>query len=303
MPPRAIWSGSISFGLVNVPVRMYSAISETDLRFHLIHEPDGGRIGYQKICKEEGEPVPDEEIVKGFEFEEDEFVVLTDEDFDAAKTEGVKTIEISDFVPYEEIDPIFFEKTYYLGPQSGSEKVYSLLREAMERTELAGIAKFVMRDRQHLGCLRMREGTLTLEKMFFHDEVRPIDEIAPRKAKVAKSELEMATSLIAQFSGSFEPEKYEDTYREALCDVIRAKRKGETITAPEPETEAEPADLMAALQASVEAAKKRSRAGASRANGRPARRSTAKKVPTKRPKKSPAKKSTATKTASKRSRR
>src|ERR687895_1443366 len=276
MPPRAIWSGSISFGLVNVPVRMYSAISESDLRFNLIHEPDGGRIGYQKICKTEGEPVPDDEIVKGFEFEEDEFVVLTEEDFDAAKAEGVKSIEISDFVPYDEIDPIFFEKTYYLGPQSGGEKVYALLREAMEKTGLAGIAKFVMRDRQHLGCLRVREGTLTLEKMFFHDEVRPIDEIAPREAKVAKSELEMATSLIEQFSGSFEPEKYDDTYREALCEVIRAKRKGKTITAPEPESEEEPTDLMAALRASVEAAKKRSSSSSrKRTNGRPARRSAA----------------------------
>src|SRR5918992_5489310 len=276
MPPRAIWSGSISFGLVNVPVRMYSAISETDLRFHLIHEPDGGRIGYQKICKEEGEPVPDDEIVRGFEFEEDEFVVLTDEDFDAAKAEGVKSIEISDFVPYDEIDPIFFEKTYYLGPQSGGEKVYALLREAMEKTGLAGIAKFVMRDRQHLGCLRVREGTLTLEKMFFHDEVRPIDEIAPSETRVSKGELEMATSLIEQFTSKFEPEKYEDTYREALCNVIRAKRKGETVTAPEPETEEEPADLMAALRASVEAAKKRSSSSSrKRANGRPARRSTA----------------------------
>jgi DNA end-binding protein Ku len=303
MPPRAIWSGSVSFGLVNVPVRMYSAISETDLRFHLIHEPDGGRIGYQKICKEEGEPVPEDEIVKGFEFKEDEFVVLTDEDFDAAKAEGVKSIEISDFVPYDEIDPIFFEKTYYLGPQSGGEKVYALLREAMEKTGLAGIAKFVMRDRQHLGCLRVREGTLTLEKMFFHDEVRPIDEIAPRNAKVSKSELDMATSLIEQFTGTFEPEKYEDTYRAALCDVIRAKRKGKTITAPEPEAEEEPTDLMEALRASVEAAKKRSGSRSSRTNGRPARKSTSGKTARKKPaaKKSPAKKSSGTrKKASKR---
>jgi DNA end-binding protein Ku len=269
--PRSLWTGSISFGLVNVPVRLYSAIAETDLRFHLIHEPDGGRIGYQKVCKTEGEPVPDEEIVKGFEFEEDEFVVLTDEDFDAAKTEGVKTIEISDFVPYEEIDPIFFEKTYFLGPQPGSEKVYALLREAMEQTGLAGVGKFVMRDRQHLGCLRVREGALTLEQMFFHDEVRPVDEIAPRQVKVPKAELELATDLIERFSGSFEPERYEDTYREALCDVIRAKRKGKTVTAPEPEAEEEPADLMAALRASVEAAKS-SRSRSARAKRPSARR-------------------------------
>jgi DNA end-binding protein Ku len=253
--PRAIWSGAISFGLVNVPVRMYSAIDESDLRFHLVHEPDGGRIGYQKICKAEGEPVPDEEIVKAFEVREDEFVVLTDEDFAAARTEGVKTIEISDFVPYEEIDPIYFERTYFLGPQQGSEKVYALLREAMESTELAALGKYVMRDRQHLGCLRVREGVITLEKMFFHDEIRPVDEIAPKATKVAKPELEMATALIDQFTGTFEPEKYEDTYREALVKIIKAKQKGETIEAAELEAEEEPADLLDALRASVEAAK------------------------------------------------
>ena len=184
--PRAIWTGTISFGLVNVPVRMYSAIDENDLHFHLIHEPDGGRIGYQKICKAEDKPVPDDEIVKAFEIEKDELVVLTDEDFAAAKVEGVKTIEISDFVPYEEIDPIYFERTYYLGPQEGGEKVYALLREAMEKTGLAAIGKYVMRDRQHLGCLRVREGVITLEKMFFHDEIRPVEEIAPQEGQGAR---------------------------------------------------------------------------------------------------------------------
>ena len=268
--PRAIWTGTISFGLVNVPVRMYSAISETDLRFHMIHEPDGGRIGYQKVCKAENEPVPDDEIVKAYEFDKDELVVLADEDFEAVKAEGVKTIEISDFVPYEEIDPIYFEKTYFLGPQEGSEKVYGLLREAMEQSELAAIGKYVMRDRQHLGCLRVREGTITLEKMFFHDEIRPVEDVAPRKSKVPKAELEMATTLIEQFKGDFEPEKYEDTYREALMDVIRAKRKGKTITAAPVEEEEEPADLLAALKASVEAAKKSK--GSVRAKRPPARK-------------------------------
>ncbi len=253
--PRAIWSGSISFGLVNVPVRMYSAIDENDLRFHLIHAPDGGRVGYQKICKREGEPIPDDEIVKAFEFEKDEFVVLEDEDFAAARTEGVKTIEISDFVAYEEIDPIFFERTYYLGPDKGGEKVYALLRDAMAESGLAAVAKYVMRDRQSLGCLRVRDGVIHLEKMFFHDEIRPHDEIDPGKVKVAKNELELARSLIEQFTGEWEPEKYSDTYRDALCEVIKAKRKGETISAPEPEAEEEPTDLLAALRASVETAK------------------------------------------------
>ena len=273
--PRAIWSGSISFGLVNVPVRMFSAIDENDLRFHLIHEPDSSRIGYQKICKNEEKPVPDDEIVKAFEFEKDEYVVLDDEDFEAARTEGVKTIEIADFVPYEEIDPIYFERTYYLGPQNGGEKVYVLLRNAMEKSGLAAIAKYVMRDRQNLGCLRVREGTLTLEKMFFHDEIRPVEEIAPKGIRIAKGELEMATALIDQFTGTFRPERYEDTYREALCKVIRAKRKGETITAPEPETDEEPADLLAALKASVEAAKRTK--GSGRAKRAPARKPASRK--------------------------
>ena len=273
--PRAIWSGSISFGLVSVPVRMFSAIDENDLRFHLIHEPDSSRIGYQKICKNEEKPVPDDEIVKAFEFEKDEYVVLDDVDFEAARSEGVKTIEISDFVPYEEIDPIYFERTYYLGPQDGGEKVYVLLRNAMEKSGLAAIAKYVMRDRQNLGCLRVREGTLTLEKMFFHDEIRPVEEIAPKGIRIAKGELEMATALIDQFTGTFRPERYEDTYRAALCKVIRAKRKGETITAPEPEKDEEPTDLLAALKASVEAAKRTK--GSSRAKRAPARKPASRK--------------------------
>ena len=272
--PRAIWSGTISFGLVNVPVRMYSAIDEKDVHFHLIHEPDGGRIGYQKFCKAEEKLVPDDEIVKAFEVKKDELVVLTDDDFEAVKTEGVKTIEISDFVPYEEIDPIYFDRTYFLGPQDGGEKVYALLREAMEQTGLAAIGKYVMRDRQHLGCLRVREGVIALEKMFFHDEIRPADDLAPGKRKVAKAELQMATALVEQFTGKFEPAKYEDTYRKALLAVIKAKQKGKTIAAVPVEEDEEPTDLLAALKASVEAAKKSK--GSVRAKRPPARRKTAK---------------------------
>jgi len=267
--PRAIWTGTISFGLVNVPVRMYSAIEEADVHFHLVHEPDGGRIGYEKVCKAENEPVPDDEIVKAYEVKKDELVVLTDEDFAAVKVEGVKTIEISAFVPYEEIDPIYFERTYYLGPQEGSEKVYSLLRQAMEKTGLAAVGKYVLRDKQHLGCLRIREGVITLEKLFFHDEIRPVKEIAPRKAKVPEAELKLATSLIAQFKTSFQPERYDDTYRDALMKVIKAKQKGETITAVPAAEDEEPADLLAALKASVDAAKKGKRSVRSR---RPAAR-------------------------------
>ena len=144
--PRSIWSGSISFGLVNVPVRLYSAVQEHKLRFHFVHEKDSSPIGYQKVCKKEDKPVPDDEIVKAFEFTKGEYVFMDDEDFAAAKVEGYKTIDIVDFVPYEDIDPIYFAHTYYVGPDRGAEKVYSLLVKAMERSELTGIAKFVMRD-------------------------------------------------------------------------------------------------------------------------------------------------------------
>jgi DNA end-binding protein Ku len=167
--------------------------------------------------------------------------------------EGYKTIEITDFVPYEQIDPIYFAHTYYAGPQEGAEKVYSLLVKAMEDSELAAIAKFVMRDRQYLGALRVRDGTITLEQLYFADEVRSAKEIRPKLARVEKRELEMAQQLIDNFSGDWKPEQYKDSYRDALCEVIEAKRKGEEIhIAAQPEEE-EPTDLMAALRASLEA--------------------------------------------------
>jgi DNA end-binding protein Ku len=251
--PRAIWSGAISFGLVNVPVQMFSAIAEHKLHFRLVHEKDESPIGYQKICKLEDKPVADDEVVKAFELEPGEFVLMEDEDFEAARVEGYKTIEITDFVPYEQIDPIYFARTYYLAPGEGGEKVYGLLVRAMEDTKLAGIAKYVMRDRQYLGALRVREGAITLEQMYFADEIRPLDELEPAKASVSKEELAMAEQLIENFAGDFEPEKYKDTYRDALCEIIRAKRAGKEVHhAPDTE-EAAPPDLLEALRASIEA--------------------------------------------------
>jgi DNA end-binding protein Ku len=169
--------------------------------------------------------------------------------------EGYKSIDITDFVPYDEIDPIFFAHTYLVGPQEGAEKVYSLLVRAMQDSELAGIAKFVMRDRQHLGALRVREGVITLEQLHFADEIRPVDEVKPKRARVEKQELEMAQQLIESFSGNWKPEKYKDTYRDALCAVIEAKRKGKEIHIEAEPEEDEPADLMAALRASLQSAK------------------------------------------------
>jgi DNA end-binding protein Ku len=251
--PRAIWSGSISFGLVNVPVRMYSAIDEQDVRFHLLHEKDDSRIGYEKVCKEEGKPVPDDEIVRGYEVSEGEYVYVTDEDLEAAAGETYRTIDIQDFVAVDEVDPVFFERTSYLGPAAGGEKTYALLVRAMEESGLVGIASYVMRDKQQLGCIRVRDRMLVLEKMFFADEIRPTDDIAPRTTRVGKQELAMALDLIDRFRGPFEPERYEDTYRTALLRMIDRKRKGKDVHV-EPQVEREaPTDLLEALRASVEA--------------------------------------------------
>lgn len=264
--PRSIWTGSISFGLVNVPVRIYSAVTEQSLHFHLIHEKDEGAIGYEKICKKEDKPVPDDEIVKGFEYAKGKFVYMSDEDFEAAKVEGFKTIEIRDFVPFEQIDPIYFRHTYYVGPQEGAEKVYALLTKAMDESGLAGITKFVMRDRQNLGCLRVRDGMLTLEQMYFADEIRPLTEVRPAKAKVERRELEMAHQLIDAFEGDFDATKYKDTYRDALEGVINAKREGKQVhLADETEEDESPVDLMEALRQSITGAK----AGPARGSRKP----------------------------------
>jgi DNA end-binding protein Ku len=254
--PRAIWTGSISFGLVNVPIRVYSAIDEHKLQFHLVHEKDDAPIGYQKICKVEDKPVPNDEIVKAFEYEKGEYVYMSDEDFESAKVEGYRTIDITDFVPYADIDPIYFAKTYYVGPEEGAERVYSLLVRAMEDSELAAIAKFVMRDRQHLGCLRVRDGVITLEQLYFADEIRPLDELRPPKAKVDRREQKMAAQLVESFTSDWEPERYHDTYRDELCAIIEAKRAGKEVhRAAEPEEEAPP-DLLSALRASLDRTQK-----------------------------------------------
>jgi Ku protein len=255
---RAIWSGSIAFGLVSVPVRMQSAVKEHKLEFHFVHEPDGGRIGYQKVCKAEDKPVPDDEIVKAFELEKEKWVYLTDEDFESAELDKVqRTIDIQAFVPQEEIDPIFFERTFYLTPQDSGEKPYALLARALEKTGLVAVATFVMRDREHLACLRVRDGVIQLERMHFADEVRPTKGLAPKGVRVAKTELDMAVNLVEQVSGTFDPKRFKDTYRDRLLQLIRAKEKGETVEVAEEVAEAEePVDLMAALRESVAAARK-----------------------------------------------
>ncbi|HET7857029.1 MAG TPA: Ku protein, partial [Gaiellaceae bacterium] len=186
-----------------MPVRMYSAVHEHNLHFNYLHTKDDSPIGYEKYCKKENKPVPDDEIGKAFEVSKDKYVYLDKNDLEAAKVEGYRTSELTDFVPYEEIDPIYFEKTYYLGPRRDRH--------------------VVMRERENLGCIRILDGVLTLEKLFFADEIRPAEGIKPKRVSVSKQELEMAEQLIDRFSGSFRPEKYKDTYTEALMKIVKAK--------------------------------------------------------------------------------
>jgi DNA end-binding protein Ku len=271
--PRAIWSGSITFGLVNAPVKMYSAIDEHDLELHLVHEKDGSPIGYAKVCKKEGKEVPGNEIAKAYEVAEGELVYVTDADFRAAEAEEYRTIDVLDFVPHDEIDPIVFQRTYYLGPAEGAEKVYALLVKAMEKAGLSAVVRYVFHDRQQLGTLRVRDGIITLENMYFADEIRPTTGILPEpRPRVDARELEMAQTLIDRFTSRFDHGRYEDEYRNRLLAVVERKRKGEAVhPVVEGEREA-PSDLMDALRESVEAAKGARAGGRSGAGGRKRRR-------------------------------
>src|SRR4051812_40745133 len=271
--PRALWSGAISFGLVNVPVRMFTAISEHNVHFNMLRAKDAERIHYRKVAGSSGREVPDDEIVKGYEISDGEYVTLTDEEIAAAHVEGDKVIDIHEFVPLEEIDPIVFERTYYLGPADGAERVYALFAEALDSSGLVGIASFVFHDRDQLAAVRAKDGALLLSRMYFADEIRDEDAILPdRKRAVDKRELKLATDLIERMQGSFDHSAYHDRYRDRLMAIIQKKRKGETITAPRVEERKAPSDLMEALEASLSEAVGRSKTPAT-----PAKKATSKK--------------------------
>jgi DNA end-binding protein Ku len=253
---RAIWSGSISFGLVSVPVRMYSATESKELRFHFLHKKDLQPIGYDKVRKDTGKHVDPDDVVRGFEIEKGRYVPIEDEDLDRLDIELTHSIDILDFVDLEEIDPIYFRKAYYLLPQDGAEKPYRLLVRALEETEKVGIAKVVIRNKQHLAAVRPYEDVLLLETMYYSDEVRKPERVDGSGTRVQKAEVEMAKSLVENLSDDFDPKKYDDTYRKELLGLIRAKAKGAELPEPAEEEEAEVVDLMAALRESVEETKK-----------------------------------------------
>src|SRR5436190_1058386 len=241
--PRPIWSGTISFGLVSVPVRMVSATQSKELRFHFLDKRDLQPIGYDKVRRDTGEQVDSDDVVRGFEVEKGRFVPLEDEDLDRLDIELTKTIDICDFVDLHEIDPIYFRKAYYLEPEEGSEKPYRLLVKALEETGKVAIAKVVIRNKEHLACIRPWQGVLLLETMYYADEVRKPEKVGGRSSLQA-AEVKMAKSLVENLSEPFKPEKYDDRYRKELLQLLRAKAKGKKLPEPEPEEEAEVVDLM-----------------------------------------------------------
>ncbi|HTE70774.1 MAG TPA: Ku protein [Actinomycetes bacterium] len=253
---KTIWKGAISFGLVTIPVRVYGATEAKSLRFHQLHEPDGGRIRYKRVCSVDGEEVEYSEIVKGYEYEKDHYVTLTDEELDSLPVKTAKAIEIERFVDAEEIDPIYFQKAYYLVPEGTGVKAYHLLREAMADDGKVALAKVAFRDKEHLATLRLRDNVFVLETMYWPDEIRtPKFDVLDESVELRAQEIRMARSLIDSLTDAFEPQEFTDEYRAALEELVQKKIQGEEITYTEDAEPSKVVDLMEALKASVEAAK------------------------------------------------
>jgi DNA end-binding protein Ku len=261
--PRAIWNGSLSFGLVNVPVQLFSATDEKDIHFNQFEKGTGKRIHYKRVAEDSDKEVAYKNIVKGYEVSDGKFVIVTPEELESVEPGKSRTIDIEDFIDLSEIDPVYFEKSYYLAPQegAGADRAYALLRDAMKKSGKVAVGRFVMRTKQYLACIRTgADDVLVLETMFFPDEVRAADNLpnVPTKkaAKVSDRELAVADQLIRSLSAEWDPAKYHDTYRQRVLDLIKRKAEGEEIVveAREPE-ETNVVDLMAALEASLAAAK------------------------------------------------
>jgi DNA end-binding protein Ku len=258
---RAIWTGSISFGLLNVPVRLYSAVARRNIGLRQIRESDGARIRQRRVVEGSDEEVPYEEIGKAYELSKDRYVPLSKDELAALAPERSRSIEVQDFVDLGEIDPMYFDSPYYLGPAEGAEKAYSLLAAAMQASGKVAIARFVFRNKEHLAAIRPAEGVLTLTTMRFADEVVPVSEledvIPEKRPKVAKKEQEMAESLIESLSTAFDPSGYRDEYREQLLSLIERKAEGKEIVAAQAEAPkaTKAPDLMAALEESIAAVK------------------------------------------------
>jgi len=254
---RAIWKGSISFGLVNIPIALYPATRREELKFRLLRKSDLSPVNYKRVAEKDGKEVPWDQIVKGYEYENGKYVVLKDEDFERVDLEATQTVDIQDFVDQEEIDPMFFYKPYYLEPQKGGDKAYALLRDALKNSKKVGIAKVVIKTRQYLAGVKPEDGALVLELMHFADELADSEKLhLPKKVEMGKREMTMAKSLIDSMASKWNPEKYHDDYREALMEVIEEKVEAggkeieeKTRKAPKP---TKVIDLVSVLQKSLE---------------------------------------------------
>jgi DNA end-binding protein Ku len=256
---RAIWKGAVSFGLVNVPVRLFSATQEHDIRFHQVHREDGGRIRMKRTCSIDGEEVPYDQIAKGYESPDGRLVVLTDEDFSALPLTTGREIEVVEFVPVEQVDPIMYGRTYYLEPEARAAKPYVLLREALEATQRLAVVKVAMRQRESLAVLRVRDRVIVLQTLLWPDEVRAAEfDILDQDVELRPQELTMAQSLVESLAADFDPDAFEDEYAKALSELVDAKLEG-APPVPTAEVEAgtstEVVDLLTALQQSVERAR------------------------------------------------
>jgi len=257
--PRSIWKGAISFGLVTIPVKLYSATEEKDISFRQVHAEDGGRIRYKRVCEKDDQEVPYPEIAKGYELPDGRMVVLEKEDFDNLPLTSTKSVEVVQFVDAEDVDPTYFAKTYFLQAEGPGTKPYVLLRDALSQSGRAAVVKVALRSREALALIRPKDGVLLLHTMLWPDELRDGSFAAPpENVTVSDAEVTMAQSFIDALAGDFSPEEYTDAYREALESVVQAKAAGIALPdEPEAPKEAEVVDLVAALRASVEAAKKR----------------------------------------------
>ena len=277
---RAIWKGSISFGLVNIPIALYPATRREELKFRLLRKSDLSPVNYKRVAEKDGKEVPWDEIVKGYEYEKGKYVVLKDEDFERVDLEATQTVDIQDFVDVDEIDPMFFYKPYYLEPQKGGDKAYALLRDALKESKKVGIAKVVIKTRQYLAGVKPEDGALVLELMHFADEIADAGELhVPKKVEMGKREMNMATALIDSMSSKWKPEKYRDDYREALMEVIEEKvEAGGKEIEEKPKKAPKPTkviDLVSVLQKSLEqtgGAKKKEAGKSRRKQKQPAKR-------------------------------
>jgi DNA end-binding protein Ku len=283
---RSIWKGSITFGLVTIPVKLYSATEERDVQFNQVHVKDGGRIRYKRICEKDGKEVEYADIAKGYQLPSGETVVLTEEDFKDLPLTTSRAIEVLEFVPLEQVDPIYFAKSYYLEPEKTGAKPYVLLREALEQSGRVALVKVALRQREQLATLRVKDGVFVLETMLWPDEIREVDfGFLDDKVDVKPQEVQMAGALIDSLSADFDPSQYQDAYREALEEVIEAKVAGREVVQPTetPTESGAVVDLMSALRASVEAAKAKKtpaaaeKAAAQAAAKKPAKAAIAKK--------------------------